>query len=96
MQSMPCGCGNGCRGHPHISSIVIVAVASLTCKKGETDKHSSTASALSHRLGVTITAQNLGFRCSLHSMGSLMIILIDELLLIGSRSTLLLVLQHIE
>jgi len=39
----PLGCGRGF----------------LDVQKGKIDRHSSTASALSHRLGITITAQNL-------------------------------------
>ena len=58
-------------------------------QEGEIDKHSSTASALSHRLEVTTTAQTVDFRRSLYNMDSLMVIIIDELLPMGSRSTLL-------
>ena len=60
------------------------------------DELSSTALALSHRREVTITAEGVDFRSSLYDMISLMVIHNDELLLMGSRSTLLLPLQHLE
>ena len=76
-------------------------------QKRENDKHSLAVSASSHRLAVATTAQDVDFRSSLYDVDPLntysgwnlsaqMIILIDELLLMDSRSILLHLPQHLE